>query len=297
MVVPIIVSAPGSEDHAARLGKQLNVPVAELEVRRFPDGEFYCRLHSDMRGRDVIVVSTLDNPTDKFLLVAFLAETARDLGAKRVGLVAPYLSFMRQDIRFHPGEGITSVYFAKLMSSLVDWLVTVDPHLHRHPSLAPLYKIPTAIARAAPAIGAWVKANVASPILIGPDAESAQWVSVVAKEIGAPHVVLEKIRRGDRDVSISQPNVVWGERTPVIIDDIISTGRTMLGAVEQVVAQGAPAPICIGIHAVFADAVQETLMAAGASSVISCNTIKHGTNAICVSQAVADTTRALMRAN
>ena len=295
--MPIIVSAPGSEDHAARLGKQLNVPVAELEVRRFPDGEFYCRLHSDVRDRDVIVVSTLDNPTDKFLLVAFLAETARDLGAKRVGLVAPYLSFMRQDIRFHPGEGITSVYFAKMMSTVFDWLVTVDPHLHRHPTLTPPYKIPTAIARAAPAIGAWIKANVADPILIGPDAESVQWVSVAAEAIGAPHLVLEKIRRGDRDVSISRPNVMWGERTPVILDDIISTGRTMLGAVEQVVAQGARAPICIGIHAVFADAVQENLMTAGASAVISCNTIKHGTNAICVSQALAETTRALMQAS
>ncbi len=291
---PIIVCVPGSEDHAARLASQLGVPVANLEVRRFPDGEFYCRLHDDVRDRDVLVVSTLDNPTDKFLLVAFIAETARDLGARRVGLIAPYLSFMRQDIRFHPGEGITSVYFAKMMSSVFDWLITVDPHLHRHPSLAPLYTIPTAIAHAAPAIAAWIEANIEQPILIGPDAESVQWVDVVAKSIGAPHLVLEKIRRGDRDVSISRPNVLWGQRTPVILDDIISTGRTMLGAVEQVVAQGAKPPVCIGIHPVFADAVGAALHAAGAGRVVSCNTIAHPTNAICVARELAQTTRALL---
>jgi ribose-phosphate pyrophosphokinase len=291
---PLIVSVPGSEAHGARLAESLGAQIVELEVRRFPDGEFYCRYHNDVADRDVIVVSTLDNPTDKFLLVAFISETARDLGARRVGLVAPYLAFMRQDVRFHAGEGVTSTYFAKLVSSVVDWMVTVDPHLHRLSSLSPLYKIPTKIAHAAPAIAAWIQQHVEAPIIIGPDLESAQWVQAVSKLSGADHLVLEKIRRGDRDVSISRPNVVWGDRTPVIIDDIISTGRTMLGAVEQVVAQGARAPVCVAIHAVFADDVCAKLTAAGASRVVSCNTIGHETNAICIGAAIAETTRSML---
>jgi ribose-phosphate pyrophosphokinase len=283
----LIVSVPGSEDHASRLSAQLDIPIAALEHRRFPDGEFYCRFHTDLAGKDVLLVSTLHQPSDKFLLVSFLASTARDLGAKRVGLVAPYLSFMRQDIQFHPGEGVTSVYFARLLSQSVDWLVTVDPHLHRHAALSPMYTIPTAIAPAAPAMAAWVTANVSDPLLVGPDAESHQWVNAVAHKVAAPAIILEKTRRGDRDVSVSEPNVHWNGQTPVIIDDIISTGRTMIEAVKQVVAQGAKPPVCIGIHAVFSDDADVALCAAGASQVVSCNTITHHSNAIDVTATLA----------
>jgi ribose-phosphate pyrophosphokinase len=124
-------------------------------------------------------------------------------------------------------------------------------------------------------------------VLIGPDAESRRWVTAVADACDAPFAVLEKTRRGDRDVSVPGLGAAWAGHTPVVIDDIISTGRTMLEATKQVRAAGAAPAICIGIHAVFADSVQQDLLAAGASRVITCNTIAHASNAICVGPALA----------
>jgi ribose-phosphate pyrophosphokinase len=293
----IVLSVPGSEPHANRLATAIGARLVHPEVRRFPDGELYVRI--DPTGfsarEDVIIATSLDQPAEKLLVVAFLAGTARDLGATKVGLVAPYLAFMRQDIRFKPGEGVTSTYFAKLLSSTIDWMVTVDPHLHRWPSLDPLYPIPTTIARAAPAIAEWVKTEVERPVLVGPDAESRQWVEAVARACDVPFLVLEKTRRGDRDVSVSKPEPPsghWDGHTPVVIDDIISTGRTMVEATRALREAGASAPICVGIHAVFADAVTNELHAAGASRVVTCNTLVHPSNAICVGKSIADATLA-----
>jgi len=286
--VAVLIAVPGSEDHARRVGARLELPVVIPEFRQFPDGELYVRIDAEL-GDDVAIVGNASS--DNFLRVAFLAGTARDLGATRVGLVAPYLAYMRQDSRFKPGEGVTARYFARLVSSTVDWMVTVDPHLHRFESLTHVYTIPTMIARAAPAIAQWIAREVDHPVLVGPDAESAQWVSAVAERCGAPFMILEKTRRGDRDVSVSAPDGAWNGHTPVVIDDIVSTGRTMIEATRQLRAAGSAAPMCIAIHAVFADALNETLIDAGARGIVTCNTIAHATNRICVADQLAAAVR------
>ncbi len=289
----VLLSVPGSEATVERLRARLDAEVGAVTVRHFPDGELYVRIDAPVAGRDVVLVCGLDRPADKILPFLFLAATARDLGARRVGLVAPYLSFMRQDSRFHPGEGITSTYFAGLVSGAVDWLVTVDPHLHRWSSLAEIYKIPADVVHAAPAIADWVKRHVPSPVLVGPDAESEQWVAAVAARIDAPYQVLEKTRRGDRDVSVSPPDLArCNGHTPVLVDDIISTGRTMIETVRHLRVHGVREPICVGVHAVFAERAHDELLAAGAARVVTCNTIEHHSNRICVADALAEGVRA-----
>ncbi len=281
----VLIALPGSEDHAQGLGTQLGLEVLVPEIRQFPDGELYVRLDRATLSGDVAIVGNLNH--DNFLKVAFLAGTARDLGASRVGMVAPYLAYMRQDSRFNPGEGVTANYFGRLVSSIVDWLVTVDPHLHRFHSLDGVYSIPTTIARAASSIARWVTDEIDHPVLVGPDAESVQWVSAVAERCDAPFVILQKTRRGDRDVSVSAPEGITARQTPVLIDDIVSTGRTMVEATRQLRAAGTAAPLCIAIHAVFADAVHDDLVAAGARGIITCDTIRHASNRICVTDPIA----------
>ena len=285
----VIVAVPDCEDHARRLGTRLGLDVIVPELRQFPDGELYVRFPVERIDGTVAIVGNLRG--DNFLRVAFLAGTARDLGARQVGLVAPYLAYMRQDSQFHPGEGVTQRYFGKLVSGVVDWLVTVDPHLHRVHSLDGIYSIPTTIAHAAPAIAKWIASEVRDPVLVGPDAESEQWVSAVASNCGAPFLILEKTRRGDRDVSVSAPQHAWNGHTPVVIDDIVSTGRTMLEATRMLCAAGSAAPMCVAIHAVFADAVHDELVRAGARGIVTCNTIPHASNRICVVDTLADAIR------
>ena len=278
---PLLLGLPGNEETAQALAGLLDAELGRLSLRRFPDGETYVRIESTVADREVAIVCTLDRPDDKFLPLVFLAAAAADLGAARVGLVAPYLAYMRQDRRFLAGEGVTSKYFADLLSSRVDWLVTVDPHLHRRGSLAEIYAVPSTVVSAAPAISEWIRSQVERPVLIGPDAESAQWVEAVAKAAGAPFVVLEKVRHGDREVEVSVPDVEqWRDHTPVLVDDIISTARTMLATLGHLKRAGLGAPLCIGVHAVFADGAYEELLSQGAARVVTCNTIRHPSNAI-----------------
>ena len=290
---PVFFQLNGDGDqHCERLVAALGGEVGRYEIRSFPDGELYVRIDTPVQGREVVMVGSLHNPGDKFLRLAFLTATARDLGAARVGLVAPYLAFMRQDSRFRPGEGVTAVYFGQLLSRVVDWLVTVDPHLHRFASLDSVYSIPTRVARAAGSIAQWLRSSVARPVLLGPDAESEQWVAAVAGLCDAPYVVLAKERRGDRDVSVSAPVLdEWPDRTPVLVDDIISTARTMIEATQQIRRAGGSAPVCVGIHAVFANGAHHDLIAAGASNVVTCDTIRHPTNQIAVGDAVVGAVR------
>jgi ribose-phosphate pyrophosphokinase len=196
---------------------------------------------------------------------------------------------MRQDTRFRAGEAVTSTSFARLISAGFDWLVTVDPHLHRRQSLSEIYTIETQVVHAAPLLARWIQANVPAPLIVGPDEESEQWVSAVAQAATCPHVVLEKVRFGDRAVAVSRlPEAErWVGHTPVLVDDIISSAHTMIESVGQCKRAGQPAPICLGVHAVFADGAYEALGAAGAVRVVTTNSIPHHSNGIDLGPALA----------
>jgi ribose-phosphate pyrophosphokinase len=279
MMPPVIIAMPGNERLAADLARTLQFDLGHLDMREFPDGETYLRFTAAPDRRVVIVICTLDRPNGKLLPLLFAASTARELGAARVGLVAPYLAYMRQDRRFKPGEAVTSREVASLLSNAFDWMVTVDPHLHRYGSLDELYEIPTRVLHAAPLISSWIKSNVRDPLIIGPDSESEQWVAAVAKDAGGPCSVLEKVRRGDREVEIKLRDLsLWQGRTPVLVDDIISTGRTMIEAVH-LLTPGWLAPVCIAVHGLFADNSDLLLEQAGAR-VITTNSVLHRTNRI-----------------
>ncbi len=280
----ILFALPGNEELTEQLSRKTGVGQGEMTLRQFPDGETYVRVRSEVKDKTVVLVESLYHPDPRFLSLYFLARTVRDLGASRVVLVAPYLAYMRQDKRFHPGEGVTSEYFGPLVSSFVDALVTVDPHLHRKASLADIYEIPYQVVHAAGAIAEWIRKEVERPVLIGPDHESKQWVSEVAEKADAPFMVLKKTRKGDEEVEISVPHVEgYQDHTPVLVDDIISTARTMIGATEHLLQAGMKPPVCIGVHAIFAGEAYRELREAGAGAIVTCNTIPHESNRIDIS--------------
>lgn len=277
----ILFSFPGNEQLTERLAEKTGFRRGELEVHHFPDEESMVRIKTDVNGCRVIVVCSLDRPDSKFLPLYFTCRTLKELGASGVELLAPYLAYMRQDKRFNPGESVTSVAFAALLSGFADRLLTVDPHLHRYRSLPEIYAIPTCVVHASEAIAQWIKQNIKQPLLIGPDEESRQWVSAVAGAAGAPFEILEKKRNGDRDVEISLPHVEkYRDHIPVLIDDIISTASTMIKTTSDLLLLKMQSPVCIGIHAVFAGDAYEALKASGAGEIVTCNTIAHPTNKI-----------------
>ncbi len=257
----LILAVPGNETFAGQLVAATGAERGHIEARRFPDGEHYVRLHADVSGKVVDLVCTLARPDGNLTTLLFAADCARELGAAEVNLVAPYLAYMRQDIRFQPGEAVTSRTFATLLSAHFDALLTADPHLHRHPTLAAIYTIPTTTLHAAPLLAGWIDANVPWPLIVGPDEESEQWAAAIAAHIGAPHAVLRKVRNGDRDVAIELPDLRhFRDRTPVVVDDIASSGRTLLVAGRQLIEQGLPRPECVVVHALLDEEAHAELL-------------------------------------
>lgn len=308
-----VLAMPGNEALAAVLAAALAAEAAALAagaaalaagpvaacvpvtVRRFPDGESHVRVDAPISGSDALIVCTLDRPDSKLVPLLLLACAAREAGAASVGLVAPYLAYMRQDRRFAPGETISAQHVAAWLSRHFDWLVTVDPHLHRIIHLSEVYTVPARVVHAAGSVADWVRAHVRQPLLIGPDQESAQWVSDVAARAGAPFVVLTKTRLGDRQVEVSVPEVArWRSHTPVLIDDIVSTARTMIETAGHLRRAGLAAPVCVAVHAVFADGAYEALRATGVAAIVSCDTIAHASNCITLAPAIAAAVRSVL---
>jgi ribose-phosphate pyrophosphokinase len=261
------------------------IPFIKFRKRYFPDGESYFRVLDEVSNKEVVVICTLNNPNAKLLDLVFISKTLKENGALRIGLIAPYLPYMRQDIQFNPGEGINARYFASVISAHFNWLITVDPHLHRISTLENIFSISTRVLKSYQYIADWIRENVQNPLILGPDSESKQWVEKVAFETHSPYEVLEKIRMGDREVEEMLPDLSsYKDHTPVIIDDIISSGETMTRAVHNLARLGLAPPVCIGIHGIFADDAYSTLVNSGAREVVTCNTIKHPSNKIDVTQ-------------
>ena len=287
---PLLLAYPGHEALAESMCRALSADAAVFSTRRFPDGETYLRIDSEVKDRAVVVLCSLQDPDTRLLPLIFMADTVRELGAHQVGLLAPYLAYMRQDQRFQPGEAVTSASFARLLSARFDWLVTVDPHLHRRHSLGEIYSIPTEVVHTAPLLTQWIRNHVANPMVVGPDAESEQWVRAVAEGVPCPYLVLEKTRHGDRDVTVSviPQTEEWAGRTPVLIDDIVSSAATMIQTVKQWTRAEVPPPVCLAVHGVFAARAYEALREAGATRIVTTNSIPHPSNEIDISGALVD---------
>lgn len=288
---------PGNADMAARLARALgdDARVLDVDVHAFPDGENLVRVQPPASGAEVALVCSL-HPSDVVTVPLLMAaDTLRELGAGRVGLVAPYLAYMRQDRRFEPGQAISARIYAALLSAHFDWLVSVDPHLHRIHSLDEVYTLRSRVVHAAPALAAWIRGHVERPVIVGPDGESGQWARDVAARVDAPVAVMQKVRLGDTHVRASVPQIQdYLDHTPVLLDDIISSGRTLVAATEHLHALGAPAPVCVAVHGLMAGDAYEVIEKAGVERVVCSNTLQGKFNVIDVSQAIATGVREML---
>lgn len=258
------------------------------EWRHFPDGKSYVRILSKVKLKPVIILCSLNRPDEKTLPLTFLVHTLKELGAGKITLIAPYLGYMRQDKRFNDGEAVTSTIFAKLLSGFIDALITIDPHLHRHAKLEEIYACECRVLSAAPLMAQWIAKHVQNPFIIGPDKESEQWVKDVTRRANAPYVILDKTRRGDREVDIRLPDVQhYKKHTPVLIDDIISTAATMIKAIELLRLQEFKQIVCLATHGVFAENAYERLLKMGNVKIVTANTIPHASNAMDVASLLA----------
>jgi len=284
----IIVSSQYSEDLAKSIAKNTKSKYSKLTVDHFPDGDIYLKFNANVKGKTVVIVKSFQ-PLPNWALYStiFIAETAKDLGAKKVILVAPYLAFMRQDKRFHQGEAISSRVMAKMLNNSIDKLITMDPHLHRYHSLKDIFKISTKRLTANNLIADYVKKKIKNSVIIGPDWESYQWAEAIAKECKVECTVLEKTRFSSRHVHVKMKKKIdIKNKNVVIVDDIISTGHTIMEAAKKAKKLGAKSITAMGVHGLLIEDAVKKMKTLGIK-VVTTNTIKHKTNKIDVSRLIA----------
>lgn len=235
---------------ARRLAALLGVPCEEVSVHRFPDGESLVRVATPLEaGGTAILYRSLDHPNAKLVELLLAAAALRDNGAARVVLVAPYLGYMRQDIAFHPGEAVSQRVIGGLLARHFDAVLTVDPHLHRIATLEEAIPGIAAISlTAAPVLAEAIDA-ADKPVLVGPDSESRQWVEAIAAPLGLDVLVGEKERSGDRAVAMRIDGIkaVRGRRA-ILVDDVISSGTTLLVAAGLLREAGATCIEALATH-------------------------------------------------
>ena len=282
-----LLGFPDYATEARNLAEQLHLDYRQVEIHHFPDGESKLLLPSTL-PEHLLICQTLDRPNEKLLELMLAAAAAREMGAKSITLVAPYLCYMRQDKAFRPGEVVSQKVIGRFLADHFDALVTVDAHLHRIKQLSQAIPLQLALnLNATGVMGRFLRDNCQQPLLVGPDAESEQWVAAIAKESRLDYCIAQKNRRGDKDVDVRLPEYEFAGRDIVLIDDVASTGHTLEKAATELVSQAAASVSVLVTHALFVDDACSRLEQAGVNNIWSCDSIPHPSNCLSLAPMLA----------
>ena len=276
----LAVQAFAHSERAARaLADALGAPFDPIGLHVFPDEEILPAVPAP--ARTVIVYEPLDHPNSKLIRLLLTADAWRRSGVERLVLVAPYLCYLRQDAVFAPGQPLSRDVIGGLLGPRFDRIVTVDAHLHRTEDISAVFggaRVDNL--SAAPALAEAIGGAGAAPLVLGPDRESAPWVQALAALLGGDSVVLSKTRIGDGMVEFDFGDLgrVEGRRV-VIVDDVCSSGGTVLRLAARLSQAGAARIEFAVVHALFGEAVRRRMGEAGIARVVSTDSITHPTNA------------------
>ena len=287
----MILGFPDYEPQGRRLAQSAGLPYQTIRLHRFPDGESKVTVPAELPER-LVLCRSLDHPNDKLVELLLAAQTLREAGARDLTLVAPYLCYMRQDIAFHPGEAVSQRIVGRFLGELFDTVITVDPHLHRTPSIEAAIPARRACALTATKLmGRFLDARRADtakpPLLVGPDGESEQWVRAIAEPAGLDFVVATKERLGDHSVRVNLPAHEFRGREIILVDDMVSTGHTLAEVARELRAAGAGPIRCLVTHALFAHGAEQMLHEAGVEAIWSSDSVTHPTNALPLAELLA----------
>lgn len=278
-----------AESQGARLAEALGAPMRPIEVHAFPDGESLVRAPRAAGDRPARtwIVRSLNDPNRKLVEVLLAADALRRQDADWIGLVAPYLGYMRQDRVFTEGEAVSQQVIARLLGQAFDDVLTVEAHLHRIHALADVFPGPARSLSAAPLIAEWLRGDDGPDLLVGPDGESEPWVRAIAERVPCAWAVASKTRLGDREVRIELPGGRLEGQRIWVVDDIGSSGTTLERVARILTERGAASVGAVVVHALFEPGAEARLRAAGIDRLVSTNAISHATNAIDVTPLIA----------
>jgi len=287
-----IIGGSSSEALATKVAHGLGTESAKLEIKKFPDGEKYLRVLEDVKREDVIVIQSISRTPDEFLFeYLLLVDTLKDLGAKRVVSFIPYFAYARQDERFNPGEALSFKTVSKLIEDIgTDEIYTIDMHQHRVLRSSDAFKIPSRNLSAMPLLADYVEktGNLRKPLVIGPDTEAEQWARLAAERLRTDYDVFEKKRLGSENVQIRPKKANARDRDVLIVDDIISTGGTIVEALKILFSQGAKKIDVACTHPLLISGALAKIYEAGAQNVIGTDTVQSPVSYVSVAPLIVD---------
>ncbi len=265
-------------DLAKELASVMGCDYIQAATTTFPDGECYTRIDAEKLDDDVVIVQTT-SPDSKLIELLLLQDAVRRLGAKSITLVIPYFGYARQDRVSKPGKVIS-----KHMHINCDRVITVDIHKE---AVLNYFNHPHKDLKAAPVIAEYFKGKGIDMVL-SPDIGAAGRAKMVGEVMGVPYDHLEKTRLSGTDVRIAPAKADVKGKKVLIVDDMISTGGTIIAAAYALREAGAAGISVACTHGVFVNNAIEKFTGSSLDALLSCNTLNNPVSHISVASLIAE---------
>ncbi|MCC6013149.1 MAG: ribose-phosphate diphosphokinase [Candidatus Verstraetearchaeota archaeon] len=283
----IIVPGVASINLSKRLAQIINAKIANVEYKIFPDGESYVRIVDNIEDDVVIVNTTYPNQDKRIIELFLLIDNLKDLGAKKIKVVVPYIAYARQDRRFREGEAISINTILKLIEKIgADEFITVD--IHKEYSLNTI-KIKTRNLNAIEVIADYLKnINFNNPYVLAPDKGALERAKKLGEIMKCEYGYFEKYRdRISGAIKIEEVDIDFKNRDVIIVDDVISTGGTIAITAKIVKEKGARRVIATCTHALLVKDALEKIKSAGVDEIIATDTVENEFSKITVAPLIA----------
>ena len=282
-----VIAGKSSEDLARKLSKKIKANLVNSQIRVFPDGESKITLIGKISKKKSVVVQSMYPPVDTNLVQALSLITKAKENSSEVVVVIPYMGYARQDREFLPGEIVTMKVLGKLFKSAgASKIIVVDIHSSiglKH------FSIKTKNVTAIPdLVGFFKKLSLKNPLIVSPDQGGKERAKEFAKEFNSDYIALEKTRdRKTGKVKIKTKNLEVKNRDLILVDDIISTGGSIIKATQFLKKQKCKRIYVACTHALLMNDAEKKIKKAGVTSIISTNTIPGKTSKVDISKTIA----------